>query len=73
MKKTLTIVIIVIVLALVIWFIFRSPEPVFSPEAGTTGVLGGDTTSAINNDLNSLDLGDLDSEFQQIDADLNQL
>ncbi len=77
MKKTLIIVVIVIIIAvLAIWLVYRSPEPVSSPAgetAETAEVSGGDTTSVINSDLDSLDLGDLDAEFEQIDADLNQL
>lgn len=73
MKKTLTIIIVLAVLAvLIIWLVTRTSAPTIGPE-GATDVLGGDTTSAINEDLNSLDLGDLDAEFEQIDADLNQL
>ena len=32
-----------------------------------------DSTSAINQELNSVDVGDLDKEFQAIDSDLNSL
>lgn len=72
MKKTLTIVIILVVLAvLIVWLAARSPEPTIP--ADTAEILGEDTTSAINEQLESLDLGDLDAEFQQIDAELNEL
>lgn len=72
MKKTLTIVIILVVVAvLVIWLAIRTSAP--AGPADTAEILGQDTTPAINEQLNSLDLGDLDAEFQQIDADLNQL
>ena len=32
-----------------------------------------DTTSAINNDLNSIDIESIDDSFKEIDADLNNL
>ncbi len=32
-----------------------------------------DTTSAINDDLQKLDVGEIDSQFQDIDRDLNSL
>lgn len=32
---------------------------------------GGDTTSAIENDLGAVDLGDLDGDFKSVDKDLN--
>lgn len=41
-----------------------STPPVAAPE---------DSSSAINQEIGALDIGNLDAEFQQIDADLNQL
>jgi hypothetical protein len=72
MKKILTIIIVLVVLAvLVFWLATRTSAP--TGPADTAEILGEDTTSAINEQLEGLDLGDLDAEFQQIDAELNQL
>lgn len=72
MKKALTIIIVLVILAvLVIWLVSKTSAP--GGPADADEILGQDTTSAINEQLESLDLGDLDAEFQEIDADLNQL
>jgi cell division protein YceG involved in septum cleavage len=62
------IIIWLVVLALIIaagfiWYryYFAQSEP----------LSGEDTTSAIENDLGAVDLGDLDSDFQSVDKDLN--
>lgn len=79
MKKNLVIVIVVIiVLALVViwrWQTGRilAPAPVVTEEATLEELLEEDTTSAAIEVLDSLDLGDLDAEFEAIDAELNQL
>ena len=73
---------VVVVAGLVLWSMksnTTSPAPedepvidVFEPQSSTpTGST--DSTSSINQSLNELDLGDLDAEFQQVDADLNSL
>ncbi len=76
MKKGLvivTVIVIAIILIIIVWLASR-PAPVPAvPTVETPEVLGGDTTSAINEQLDSLDLGDLNTEFEQIDAELNQL
>lgn len=79
-KNQIIIVIIIVVLALiVIWRLQTSaPAPVQPPVTQETPVtveelLEEDTTSAALEVLDSLDLGDLDAEFEAIDADLNQL
>lgn len=70
--------IIVLVLALIgisVWFFSK---PVVSPSApiipvGEKSEINGDTTAAINQKLNTADLGDLDAGFKDIDADLKNL
>jgi hypothetical protein len=48
-----------------------------SPTGEPSGSLdiqpGSDTTTAIENDLNAIDTGDLDAELKDIDAQLNDL
>jgi len=48
--------------------IFSGGLSVEAPAIGT-----GDTTSAIGDQLESIDLGSLEAEFEAIDTDLNQL
>ena len=72
MKKTLLIIIIVLALTAISvwWWTSRSAPslPSLEPEAP-----GSDTTSAIESELQNIDLGDLDAEFQNLDADINSL
>ena len=63
-KKTLIILIIAALILIGLW-IWQKPEA----PAETTA----DTTAVINKELESLDVGDLEKEFQSIDADLNTL
>lgn len=39
----------------------------------TRPLLGGDTTTDISNDLNSVDIGDPSQDLKQMDADINSL
>lgn len=70
-KTWLWILLIVVVLALV-WVAWR--YFVYMPVLETnTTVLDNDTTAAIGNDLNAVDMGNPDNDLKQLDADLNQL
>ena len=76
MNKNVTIIIVIVIIILVgliMWL--RSPQLSETGDAPIpTGELSEeDTTSAIIQDLEGLDIDDLDAEFQQIDADLEQL
>ncbi|MDP3975160.1 MAG: hypothetical protein Q8P88_02670 [Candidatus Jorgensenbacteria bacterium] len=64
--------VLIIIIALAAIFIFWQGPSVQAPEVGTE-VGTEDTTSAIDTQLGGVDLGDLESEFQSIDADLGQL
>ncbi len=81
MNKNIIIIaiIILILLAIGIGFWFFS-KPAVSPSAPIIPVgvkeeskINGDATAAINQELNSADLGDLDAEFNDIDAELKNL
>ena len=77
-KNSVIIIVIIIVLALVViwrWQTGRvsAPSPAVTDEAVLQELLEEDTTSAAIEVLDSLDLGDLDAEFEAIDAELNQL
>lgn len=70
-KTWIWILIAVIVLALV-WAAWR--YFVYMPVLETnTTVLDNDTTAALDNDLNSVDIGNPGEDLKQLDADLNQL
>lgn len=60
-------VVIAIIVVLALVFIFWQ-GPAATPEVGTE-----DTTSAIDAQLGGIDLGNLEAELGDIDADLNQL
>jgi len=82
---TLTIVgLIVILILLGVWYwlaqknvIPQKVTPTVAPPQPPAAVQPvppkEDSVSAINQELNSIDLGNLDQEFQAIDADLNSL
>lgn len=72
MKKLIWIIVI-IVIVIVGFLIWGSKSSRVSAPTGAEVVPGNDTTAAINQDLSGLDVGDLNEEFQSIDADLNQL
>jgi len=62
MKKLFYLVVAVAVVVLLVWLLNRPAVEQLS-----------DTSTAIQQEVESLDLGDLDKEFQGIDADLEQL
>ena len=76
-KKSIIIIIVIVILALVViwrWQAGRTSIP--APTTGETTLeelLQEDTTSAAVEALDSLDLGDLDAEFEAIDAELDSL
>lgn len=67
-KSWLMWVVLIIAIVLAAVFIFWQGPAVQAPEIGTE-----DTTSAIDTQLESIDLGDLEAELGDIDAELNQL
>ncbi len=72
MKKLIWIIVIIVIVIVGFLIWGRRANRVSAP-TGAEVVPGNDTTAAINQNLNSLDVGDLNQEFQSIDADLNQL
>lgn len=71
MKKTLWIIIIIIAI-LVLWWVWRQGGGLGNlPQL--PGVSAPDTTTKIQQDLEQVDLGDVNKEFESIDAGLNQL
>lgn len=75
-------IIIVIIAAIAgfwLWNANKSEEGLLRPTPSAEGlpqlppVSSGDTTSQIQEDLDKIDLGDIDEQFENIDADLNSL
>lgn len=70
-KNILIIAVAVVVIALAGWLWYQKGyAPATEQE---TSQEQSDTTSSIQADLEALDLGDLDAEFESIDQDLNSL
>ena len=75
MKKAL-IILVAIVLGLlgVVYFSSKPESPTTAPvKTSNNQAAEADSTAAINSELESVDLGDLDAEFKTIDSDLNSL
>jgi len=64
-KKTLLTIIIILAIALLVFLLSGSPAVTPAPAE--------DSTAVITQDLEGLDLGDLETEFQDVNADLNTL
>lgn len=81
MNKTLLVVIVIIAAAAGFWLwnSNKSEKTSLEPAPGAEGlpqlpeVSGGDTTKGIQQDLDQIDLGDIDKQFENIDAGLNNL
>lgn len=76
-NKLILIVVAVILLGLVVYFATRSGAPsggLYGEGSNEPPALeGSDNSAAINQELQGVDLGDLESEFQSIDSELNNL
>ncbi len=80
-KKTTYIIVGVIVVIVIVAMVFLTRQPV--PPAAPAGVgevelpavdaPGGDATAVINKELEGVDVGEIDAEFQSIDSDLESL
>ena len=79
MNKNILIAIIVIVAAVVIgfvvWFIQSSQAPTVPVPLveDASKSAANDAVSAVNSEIENIDIGDLDKEFQDIDADFQSL
>lgn len=73
-KTWLWIVIAVVVLAL-FWIAWQYGFLTLKTEEQSQfqPLSGGDTTAEIDDDLNAIDVGNPDQDFEQIDADINSL
>ena len=69
MKKNISIVIaVLIILFLAVWY-WRFASPASAPVTGGNEV----TTEELNNDLQNIDIGDLDKDFEAVNANINTL
>lgn len=79
MNKNIFIAIIVIVAAVVIgfvvWFIQSSQAPTVPVPLveDASKSAANDAVSAVNSEIENIDIGDLDKEFQDVDADFQSL
>ncbi len=67
MKKLLLIIVVLAVVIAGIWLLSSSSkeQQVLAPAEDSTGMIA--------NDLNNINLGDLNSDFQSVNADVNSL
>lgn len=72
-KNLITVVVVglLIVVGLVFWMT-QIPKESVSNKSGGEPVIT-DSTTSINQSLETIDIGDLDKDFQQIDIDLKTL
>ena len=66
----------VLVVGVGAWLMLTPAEPQAvtpPPPPSPVAIPAQDTTAAITKDLNAVDLGNIDEEFKEIDADLNAL
>ncbi|MEK7169328.1 MAG: hypothetical protein AAB377_02115 [Patescibacteria group bacterium] len=75
--KTIVYVIVAIIVVIAVYFAVTQNTQSLAPIGGVSDSLqiqsGSDTTAAIQNDLNSIDTGNLDAEMKNIDDQLNNL
>jgi hypothetical protein len=77
-RGTLMVVLVLVALALIVWFVLKPkaivpPQPIGKENPTRPLLQEEDNLNVINQDLGSLNVSDLDQEFQAIDIDLNNL
>ncbi len=71
MNKTLLIVLVLAVVVVGIWMLSSSSQA--PQQQASVQQPANDTVAAINSDLNSINVNDLDQDFQSVNSDLNTL
>ena len=71
-NKAIAIIIIVLVVLIGLW-LWNSKKNVYAPSPTGQVTPPIDDNAQITQDLDSIDLGDLEGDFQAIDQDLNSL
>ena len=73
MNNKIIILIVIIVLA-VLGYVYQDKlMTYFGPATKVEITVPGDTTEVINTEVQNIDIGDLDSDFESIDNDINTL
>jgi len=72
-KKTFIVIVVIIVAIIIIAWWYTQTPTTQAPTEGPAGGVPTDTTSEISKELESVDVGDVDKEFQEIDGELNTL
>ncbi len=73
MKKTIIALVIVVVALAAVWLLTSLLPGTPSKESPAAKISAPDTSAKIQQDLDKINTTDLDAEFKEIDADLNQL
>ncbi len=67
-------VVAIIIVASAIWLVLRrSANETPTNPIDQSQTMKGDSIQAINQDLNSIDIGNLDDDFKAVDKDVNSL
>lgn len=72
MKNSTIIAIVIVIAALGIWYVVSQRETI-APVVPVSEFTTGDTTEAINADIESIDIGNIDGDIQSLEADIQGL
>lgn len=81
MRQTLLIILLVVLVGVGIWWWRSTTMAPATPPVGRTPPVvtppgtpsGDDSMTAINQDVQNIDISNIDSQFQSIDSDINSL
>lgn len=79
MKKVLLAAAVIVTIAALIWFLNPKQNPPLStsnqdkPTTVGESVTDSESTAQLNEEIQALDVSNLNTDFQDVDADLNQL
>ncbi|MBI2075485.1 MAG: hypothetical protein HYT82_02355 [Candidatus Harrisonbacteria bacterium] len=73
--KKLLILLVLAVVAVGVWYLLQGGTPVEAPAPApvTEALPEASPTADLDAELELIDIGDVDADFQEVDADLNQL
>ena len=71
--KNIILLIVVVAVAVLLFWMWQQGVLPFGQQAEAPATEQGDTTAAVQEQLDAVHLGDLDAELQGIDTDLNSL
>ena len=75
MKKLTLVIVVIIIIVAIVWY-FKSPTTAIAPTeqndlANSAATI--DSTASINQELNTIDVGSMDTDFNSINTDINKL